>query len=184
MKVTRGSIPGVLLFEPRTFPDARGFFLETHHQRRYAEAGLDVTFVQDGWSRSMKDTLRGLHFQQPQPQGKLVYVTQGAVFDVVVDVRRGSPTFGEHYGTELTEDNRHQLWVPPGFAHGFCVLSDRVDLHYKFTAHYDGSASRVIAWNDPDLGIRWPIDQPVLSPADAAAPRLCDALMLPAYDGV
>ncbi len=181
MNVRTTPLPGVLIIEPKVFGDARGFFLETFQARRYAEAGIDLPFVQDNLSRSVKGTLRGLHFQQPQPQGKLVYVLAGAVFDVCVDIRSGSPTFGRWFGLELSADNHLQLWIPPGFAHGFCVLSDSADFAYKCTALYAPEFDRGIAWNDPDIGIRWPIENPLLSKKDAAAPRLKDALVLPTY---
>lgn len=183
MKVTTTPLPGVLLIEPKTFGDDRGFFLETFHARRYAEAGLRLPFVQDNWSRSVKGTLRGLHFQEPRPQGKLVMVTRGAVFDVAVDVRRGSPHFGEWFGVELSEENRRQLWIPPGFAHGFCVTSEVADFLYKCTEVYVPEADAGILWNDPDLAIPWPISNPLLSKKDAALPRLKSAARLPSYAG-
>ena len=181
MKVTELGLPGVLLLEPRIFGDERGFFLETFNVERYSEVGLTLPFVQDNLSRSRKGTLRGLHFQQPQAQGKLVQVLAGAVWDVVVDVRRGSPTFGRWLGLELSAENRFQLWVPPGFAHGFCVLSESADFFYKCTALYAPQHERALRWDDPELGIRWPIDRPTLSAKDAAAPLLSDATVLPDY---
>ncbi|SEM06451.1 dTDP-4-dehydrorhamnose 3,5-epimerase [Stigmatella aurantiaca] len=182
MKVTETAIPGVLLIEPKVFGDDRGFFLETFHAQRYADAGIPGPFVQDNYSRSAKGTLRGLHFQEPQPQGKLVQVVAGAVFDVAVDIRRGSPTFGKWVGVELSAENRRQLWVPPGFAHGFCVTSESADFQYKCTALYSPQNERSILWNDPDLGITWPLSgEPKLSAKDAAAPRLKDAPLLPTY---
>ena len=181
MKVTELGLPGVLLLEPRIFGDERGFFLETFNVERYSEVGLTLPFVQDNLSRSRKGTLRGLHFQQPQAQGKLVQVLAGAVWDVVADVRRGSPTFGRWLGLELSAENRFQLWVPPGFAHGFCVLSDSADFFYKCTALYAPQHERALRWDDPELGIRWPIDRPTLSAKDAAAPLLSDATVLPDY---
>ncbi|SEU19027.1 dTDP-4-dehydrorhamnose 3,5-epimerase [Stigmatella erecta] len=184
MKVTETAIPGVLLIEPKVFGDARGFFLETFHAQRYADAGIPGPFVQDNYSRSVKGTLRGLHFQEPQPQGKLVQVVAGAVFDVAVDIRRGSPTFGKWVGVELSAENRRQLWVPPGFAHGFCVTSESADFQYKCTALYAPQNERSLLWNDPDLGITWPLDgEPKLSAKDAAAVRLKDAPLLPTYGG-
>jgi dTDP-4-dehydrorhamnose 3,5-epimerase len=176
-------LPGVLLLEPRSFEDARGSFMELFHAGRYAEVGIPTTFVQDNLSRSVRGALRGLHFQEPHGQGKLVQVLAGAVHDVVVDVRRGSPTFGRWMATELSADNRHQLWVPPGFAHGFCVLSESADFFYKCTDVYAPASERSILWNDPDLGIPWPLSSPLLSPKDAAAPRLKDAPVLPVYAG-
>ena len=184
MKVLPTDIPGVLILEPKVFGDERGFFLETFHARRYAEAGIPGPFVQDNYSRSVKGTLRGLHFQEPQPQGKLVQVVAGAVYDVAVDIRKGSPTFGKWVGVELSSENKRQFWVPPGFAHGFCVLSESADFQYKCTALYAPENDRGISWNDPDLAISWPISAtPKLSAKDAAAPRLKDAPVLPVYGG-
>lgn len=182
MQVTPTRLPEVLLITPRVFGDSRGFFLETFHDGRYAEAGISRPFVQDNLSRSVQGTVRGLHFQEPHAQGKLVTVLRGAVYDVAVDVRRGSPTFGEWVAVELTEQNHAQLWIPPGFAHGFCVLSDFADFFYKCTARYAPQSERAIAWNDPALGIPWPVTQPLLSAKDAAAPRLADAPLLPEYN--
>lgn len=182
MKVTRTRLEGVLVIQPRVFGDARGFFFETFQAARYREAcGIEASFVQDNLSRSVKGTLRGMHFQEPNAQGKLVYVVRGAVYDVVVDVRRGSPTFGTWFGHALTEENKTQLWVPPGFAHGFCVTSDVADFAYKCTALYAPHNERSVAWNDPAIGVAWPVAEPVLSPKDAAAPRLADAPILPVY---
>ena len=157
--------------------------METYHLEKFREIGISEAFVQDNHSRSSRGVLRGLHFQEPNPQGKLVRCTSGALFDVAVDIRRGSPYFGRWYGTELSEENRRMLWVPPGFAHGFCALSDTADLVYKCTALYDPNADRGIAWNDPEIGIAWPIETPQLSAKDAAAPRLADAPQLPTYVG-
>lgn len=156
MKVTPLSIPEVLLIEPEVFGDARGYFQETWHGRKYAAAGIDVAFVQDNHSRSGRGVLRGLHYQLRQPQGKLVRVVTGAVFDVAVDVRRGSPTFGQWVGEELSEENFRQMYVPPGFAHGFCVLSETADFLYKCTDFYAPESEHGVAWNDPDIGIQWP----------------------------
>ena len=181
MKVLTTSLPGVLLFEPRAFGDERGFFLETFQSQRYREAGVTLPFVQDNWSRSIQGTLRGLHFQEPRPQGKLVMVTRGSVFDVAVDIRRGSPTFGQWVGVELSDENRRQLWVPPGFAHGFCVTSEVADFLYKCTDVYFPEGDGGIAWNDPDLGIAWPVKSPLLSKKDAAAPFLKNAPRLPEF---
>lgn len=181
MKVIETTLPGVLLLEPKVFRDARGFFLETYNAQRFREAGISPEFVQDNHSRSARGVLRGLHYQEPDPQGKLVRCSRGALFDVAVDIRAGSPHFGKWFGAELSEDNMRMLWVPPGFAHGFCALTDIADLMYKCTALYDAAADRAIAWNDPQIGIEWPIAEPLLSPKDAAAPRLRDAKMLPAY---
>ena len=183
MKRLETELAGVLLLEPRRFGDDRGFFMEMFHAQRYAEAGVAGPFVQDNFSRSQKGILRGLHFQDPQAQGKLVQVLVGAVYDVAVDIRRGSPTFGRWVGVELSADNRRQLWVPEGFAHGFCVLSESADFHYKCTDFYAPAAEHGIAWNDPDLGIPWPVSSPHLSAKDSAAPRLRDAPRLPRYKG-
>lgn len=181
MRVIATDLPDVIVVEPRVFGDQRGFFLETFHADRYAEAGIRATFVQDNWSRSARGTLRGLHFQEPHAQGKLVSVARGAVYDVALDVRRGSPTFGRWVGYELSEENKRQMWIPPGFAHGFVVTSDSCDFLYKCTALYRPEAECAIAWNDPALAITWPIADPILSPKDAAAPRLADAPTLPSF---
>ena len=175
------AIPDVLILEPKVFGDARGFFLESFNARTFAQAtGLQLDFVQDNHSRSRKGVLRGLHYQLQQPQGKLVRVVRGAVFDVAVDIRRGSPTFGRWVGVELSEDNQRQLWVPPGLAHGFVVLSDSADFLYKTTDYYAPEHERSIAWNDPDISIAWPlaehgIEQPQLSEKDAHALPLAQA---------
>ncbi len=168
MKVTRLSIPEVMLIEPKVFGDARGFFFESFNQKAFNEAtGTQHEFVQDNHSRSAKGVLRGLHYQVQQPQGKLVRVVRGAVFDVAVDIRRGSPTFGQWVGQELSEDNRRQLWVPPGFAHGFVVLSEMAEFLYKTTDYYAPQFERSLAWDDPVLAIRWPVHAPMLSEKDA-----------------
>ena len=182
LNVTETNLPGVLLLEPRVFGDARGFFMETYHAERFRQLGIDAAFVQDNHSRSARGVVRGLHYQEPNPQGKLVRCTRGTLFDVAVDIRQGSPTFGKWYGQELSEDNKLMLWVPPGFAHGFCALTEAADLVYKCTALYDSANDRAILWNDPDLGITWPeVGKPSLSPKDEAAPRLRDATVLPSY---
>jgi dTDP-4-dehydrorhamnose 3,5-epimerase len=181
MKVTPTSLPGVLVIEPRVFTDDRGFFFETWSQQRYAEQGIGPTFVQDNCSRSVAGTLRGLHFQEPNAQGKLVQVLRGSVFDVAVDVRRGSPTFGRWCGVDLSGDRPMQLWIPPGFAHGFCVTSESADFLYKCTAPYRPEAERSIRWDDPTLAIAWPVAKPLLSSKDASAPLLADAPLLPHY---
>ncbi|MDZ4281975.1 MAG: dTDP-4-dehydrorhamnose 3,5-epimerase [Hydrogenophaga sp.] len=171
MKVTPTAIPDVLIIEPKVFGDERGFFFESFNQKAFNEAtGLDVNFVQDNHSRSAKGVLRGLHYQVQQPQGKLVRVVRGAVFDVAVDICKASPTFGKWVGTELSEDNHRQFWVPAGFAHGFLVLSESADFLYKTTDYYAPQHERCIAWNDPDLGIVWPDAgvKPSLSPKDQA----------------
>jgi dTDP-4-dehydrorhamnose 3,5-epimerase len=157
MKATPMAIPDVMVIEPKVFGDARGFFFESFNQRTFNEAtGLDVSFVQDNHSRSAKGVLRGLHYQVKQPQGKLVRVVRGAVFDVAVDIRKNSPTFGKWAGAELSEDNHKQLWVPAGFAHGFLVLSESADFLYKTTDYYAPEHERCIAWDDPDIGVAWP----------------------------
>ena len=169
MKVTRLAIPEVVLIEPQMFGDARGFFFESFNQKTFNEAtGTNHQFVQDNHSRSSQGVLRGLHYQIRQPQGKLVRVARGRVWDVAVDIRKGSPTLGQWVGAELSEDNQHQLWVPPGFAHGFVVLSESADFLYKTTDYYAPEHERCIAWNDPQLGIRWPYQgEPRLSAKDA-----------------
>ena len=167
MKATRLAIPEVVLIEPKVFGDARGFFFESFNQKAFDEAtGTNHQFVQDNHSRSAQGVLRGLHYQIQQPQGKLVRVVRGAVFDVAVDIRKSSPTFGRWVGAELSEDNQHQLWVPPGFAHGFLVLSDLADFLYKTTDYYAPQYERSILWNDSDLNIDWPIGEPILSNKD------------------
>jgi dTDP-4-dehydrorhamnose 3,5-epimerase len=183
MKVNPTALPGVLLIEPRVFGDDRGFFMETYNRLRFAEHGISDAFVQDNHSHSMKNVVRGLHFQQPNPQGKLLRVVRGAVFDVAVDIRRGSPTFGKWFGAELSADNKRQLWIPPGFAHGFWVLEDHTDVEYKCTAPYDPASERSIRFDDPAIGIEWPEGKAILSEKDRAAPLLKDAPVLPAYDG-
>ena len=181
MNVVETALPGVLVIEPRVFGDARGFFFESFRADRYAKAGIGMPFVQDNVSRSARGTLRGLHFQEPTSQGKLVYVTRGSVFDVAVDVRRGSPQFGKWFGLELSEENHKQLWVPPGFAHGFCVTSEIADFAYKCTDFYAPEHERAIRWDDPELAIAWPVAEPILSPKDAAAPVLREAPVLPTF---
>ena len=178
MKATPLAIPDVILFEPKVFGDARGFFLESFNQKAFDDAtGSHYDFVQDNHSRSAQGVLRGLHYQlPPHAQGKLVRVVQGAVFDVAVDVRRSSPTFGQWVGAELTAENHKQLWVPPGFAHGFVVLSETADFLYKTTNYYAPAFERSIAWNDPHLAIEWPLNAaPQLSAKDAEAPKWADA---------
>ena len=175
------AIDGVLILEPKVFGDARGFFLESYNRRAFAQAtGLDPDFVQDNHSRSARGVLRGLHYQIQQPQGKLVRVTQGAVFDVAVDLRRASPSFGRWVGVELSADNQRQLWLPPGMAHGFVVLSDSADFLYKASDYYAPQHERSLLWNDPAIGIDWPlaahgIAQPLLSDKDRAGLPLAQA---------
>lgn len=177
MKATATSIPGVMVIEPRVFGDSRGFFLESFNQRDFNTAtGTNFSFVQDNHSRSTRGVLRGLHYQLGQPQGKLVRVVRGAVFDVAVDIRRASPTFGKWFGLELNEDDNRQLWVPPGLAHGFMVLSESADFLYKTTDYYAPAQERCIAWNDPALGITWPAGiNPVLSAKDELGSSLANA---------
>lgn len=181
MNITPTAIPDVLMLEPRVCGDARGFFLESFNQRVFNEAtGLSLQFVQDNHSRSARGVLRGLHYQLQQPQGKLIRVVRGAVFDVAVDIRRSSPHFGRWVGIELSEDNHRQLWIPPGFAHGFLVLSDSADFLYKTTDYYAPEHERAILWNDPAIGILWPLAvEPLLSAKDRAAKLLADA---PVFD--
>lgn len=174
-------MPGVLLLEPKVFADERGYFMETFRSDVMRRAGVAAEFVQDNHSTSSRGVLRGLHYQEPKPQGKLLRCAHGAIFDVAVDIRVGSPHFSKWFGIELSESNRKMLWVPPGFAHGFCALTDDAVLIYKCTEYYDHAADRVIAWNDPDLAISWPVTDPQLSPKDAAAPRLKDAVVLPRF---
>src|SRR5215813_12726907 len=181
MKVIATSIPDVLILEPQVFGDARGFLLESWNSRKFCDAvGLDISFVQDNHSRSRRGVLRGLHYQIKQPQGKLVRVVSGCVFDCAVDLRKSSPTFGRWTGTELSGDNHRQLWIPVGFAHGFLVLSDSADFLYKTTDYYAPQHERSIAWNDPAVGIAWPADvEPVLSAKDKAGVPLRDAEVFP-----
>lgn len=183
LTVIPGKLPGVMLVQPKMFPDARGYFTESYHAAKYAEAGIGKPFVQDNYSYSVKGVLRGLHSQVRQPQGKLVFVVQGEVFDVAVDIRRGSPTYGRWEAHVLNSTNGHQLFVPEGFAHGFVVLSDAALVMYKCTALYAPHDEQGIAWNDPDIGIDWPVKNPVLGPKDVSLPRLKDlaADRLPVY---
>lgn len=174
MNVTPTGIPDVLILEPKVFGDKRGFFMETWSRERYIEAGIGDEFVQDNVSSSSKGVLRGLHFQNPQGQGKLVQVLVGEVLDVAVDIRVGSPTFGKVVSTILSEDNRRQFYVPVGFAHGFCVLSETALFAYKCTDFYNQQTEGGILWNDPDLAIDWPVDAPSLSEKDLQLPRLKD----------
>jgi dTDP-4-dehydrorhamnose 3,5-epimerase len=167
VRVATTAIPGVLVIEPAIHRDGRGFFLETYHADRYREHGITAPFVQDNHSRSAGNTLRGLHLQVRRPQGKLIRVIEGEVFDVAVDVRRGSPTFGRWVGITVSADNFKQIYVPPGFAHGFCVLSEIAQVEYKCTDLYDPASEIGIAWNDPALGITWPVRQPLLSARDS-----------------
>ena len=168
------AVPGIILIEPTVHRDDRGFFLESYRESEYRDGGIRARFVQDNHSSSVKDTLRGLHGQNPNPQGKLVRVIEGEIFDVSVDVRRGSPTYGKHFATRLSADNFHQLYIPPGVLHGFLVTSDVAQVIYKCTDFYRPEADFSVAWNDPEFGIAWPIESPILSEKDRCAPRLED----------
>ena len=181
LKIVETALPGVIIVELRQFRDDRGVFFEAFRESEYAAAGIVGPFVQDNMSRSVRGTLRGLHFQEPNAQGKLVQVMRGAVYDVAVDVRVGSPSFGRWVGVRLTEDEPRQMWIPAGFAHGFCVLSDSADFFYKCTSYYAPACEKTIVWNDPALGIDWPVEAPLLSPKDAAAPTLEKIAGLPRY---
>ena len=169
------NLPEVILIEPDIFDDGRGFFLEMYHQKKFEESGIHEKFIQDNRSQSRLGTLRGLHYQLGKPQGKLVWVLQGAVYDVAVDIRRNSPTFGKWFGTTLSEENKTGIYVPPDFAHGFCVMSRKADVFYKCTEFYSPENERCIRWNDPNLAIDWPIRDPILSEKDSKCPLLKDA---------
>jgi len=176
MQVTSTAIPDVRIVEPRVFGDARGFFMESWNQRALAQAGIDADFVQDNHSRSRQGVLRGLHYQILHAQGKLVRVVAGEVFDVAVDMRRSSPTFGRWVGVVLSEENKRSLWIPPGFAHGFLVLSPSADFLYKTTDYYHPEHERTLLWNDPDVGVQWPWSgEPILAAKDVAGKRLSEA---------
>jgi dTDP-4-dehydrorhamnose 3,5-epimerase len=181
MKVTPTALPEVLLLEPAVFGDERGFFMESYNARRFREAtGVDATFVQDNHSRSVRGVLRGIHYQVVRPQGKLVRVAAGRVFDVAVDLRRSSPRFGRWVGVELSDRDNRQLWVPPGFGHAFLVLSDSADFLYKTTEYWYREHDRSLRWNDPALGIEWPLHEtPLLAPKDATAPLFAEAEVYP-----
>jgi dTDP-4-dehydrorhamnose 3,5-epimerase len=182
VKILPTELPGVLVIEPAVFRDPRGFFLETYHAERYTAAGIDVTFVQDNHSRSERGTLRGLHAQERFPQAKLVRVIEGEIWDVAVDIRLGSPTFGRHVVVTLSADDQRQLFVPVGFAHGFCVLSERAQVEYKCTDFYHPEDEVRVLWNDPDLAIAWPVEAPNLSERDRQGIRLRDLhARLPRY---
>jgi dTDP-4-dehydrorhamnose 3,5-epimerase len=172
MKFLPTALPGVIVVEPDVYRDPRGFFLETFHQRKYTEGGIEGPFVQDNHSHSVQGTLRGLHAQVARPQGKLVRAVAGEMFDVAVDIRPDSPTFRRWVGATLSGENFRQLYIPPGFAHGFCVLSERVDVEYKCTDFYDPADEVTIAWDDPSIGIQWPVREPIVSAKDSRAPRL------------
>lgn len=185
MKVLPTRLPDVRLIKPDVYEDRRGLFMEIFHEERYRGAGIAVPMVQINLSHSVQGTLRGLHYQLRRPQGKLIQVVRGAVFDVTVDVRRGSPTFGRWVGVNLSEENRSQLYIPEGFAHGFCVISDTADVIYGCTALYDPGDEGGILWCDPDVGIDWPVSEPILSPKDSQLPCLADLFRerLPRYEG-
>ena len=184
MKFLPAGLPGVVIIEPDVHRDQRGFFLETFHAKKYADGRIRGPFVQDNHSHSERGTLRGLHAQLQQPQGKLVRAVAGEMFDVAVDIRRGSPAFGRWVGVTLSGQNFRQLYIPPGFAHGFCVLSDEVDVEYKCTDFYEPADEITVLWSDPAIGIAWPVSAPVLSKKDAAARPLAELLdRLPAFAG-
>jgi len=186
LETIQTTIPGVLVFQPKVFTDNRGFFLETYNQKNYAEVGLERTFVQDNHSRSGRNTLRGLHYQLNHPQGKLVYVVRGEIFDVAVDIRRGSPSFGHWFGVHLSEQNKKQIFVPEGFAHGFIVLSEAADVTYKCTDIFSPGDDYGILWSDETIGIQWPKGEKIiLSEKDSQNPRLCQVPPdhLPLYQG-
>ena len=174
MKITPTDLPGVLILEPKVFPDARGFFLETYNKEKYLAAGLNIDFVQDNLSFSSKGVLRGLHYQNPHAQGKLVYVLQGEVWDVAVDIRRDSAQFGRWTAVTLSADNKKQFYIPPGFAHGFCVMSETALFTYKCTDTYHPECDAGVRWDDPDIGIAWPVTEPILSDKDKNQPYLRD----------
>jgi dTDP-4-dehydrorhamnose 3,5-epimerase len=180
MKFIATPLAGAMIVEPQVFGDDRGFFMETWHREKFAAAGIDVAFDQDNHSRSAKGVLRGLHYQLPNPQGKLARVALGKVFDVIVDLRRASPTFGRWYGVELSAENKRMLWVPPGLAHGFLVVSEFADFLYKCSGLYSPADEQAVRWNDPTLAIDWPFEgAPSLSAKDAAAPLFADAILFP-----
>lgn len=183
MNVIETKLPGVLQIEPKVYGDSRGFFIETHEEKRYRESGIDYGFVQDNHSRSSQSVLRGLHYQLKHPQGKLVRVVRGSVFDVAVDIRIGSPTFGKAAWIILSDENHYQFFIPPGFAHGFCVISEFADFEYKCTDYYHPEDEGSILWNDPDLEIPWPVVNPEISEKDLKASPLKEVAedRLPAY---
>jgi dTDP-4-dehydrorhamnose 3,5-epimerase len=185
MDVVDLAVPEVKLIKPRVFPDDRGFFLQSYHEQQYRDAGIDISFVQDNHSRSSCGVLRGLHYQLEHAQDKLISVVRGQVFDVAVDIRRGSPTFGKWVGEILSDENHHQMYVPKGFAHGFCVMSDEVDLLYKCSDFYAPGDEYGICWDDPEIGIEWPLGDVILSGKDAMLPRLTEvsSALLPELSG-
>lgn len=174
MKVIETVLPGVRIIEPRVFGDSRGYLFESFNQQRFRELGIEASFVQSNVSRSARGVLRGLHYQQPNPQGKLVSVLEGEVYDVAVDIRRGSPHFGRWAGVMLTAENKRQFWIPEGFAHGFCVVSEFATFTYQCTALYDAKADAGVRWDDAAIGIDWPVSKPLLSEKDARTPLLAD----------
>jgi dTDP-4-dehydrorhamnose 3,5-epimerase len=174
MKFNETALPGCVVIEPQVFGDSRGFFYESYNEAKYREAGIDRRFVQSNVSRSARGVLRGLHYQWPHPQGKLVSVLEGEVYDVAVDIRRGSPTFGQWAGVMLTAENHRHFWIPEGFAHGFCVVSEHATFSYQCTDLYDAKADGAVRWDDPAIGIDWPISEPLLSDKDKKAPLLAD----------
>lgn len=185
MKTIPTALPGVVIIEPRVFPDARGFLFESFHAERYAQAGISSSFVQDNHSSSVKDTIRGIHYQLRRPQGKLLRVIRGTVFDVAVDIRRGSPTFRQWVGVELSAENKRQLFIPAGYGHGFCVTSEVAELEYKCTDFYVPDDQHVVAWNDPTIGIEWPVGEPILSDSDRKGkPLALDRSDLPLFERV
>lgn len=175
LEVIKTTLPGVLILEPKAFHDSRGFFIEAFHQKKYAGIGIDRVFVQDNRSHSIRDTLRGLHYQLRHPQAKLVFAISGEIYDVAVDIRKGSPAFGQSVGVKLSGKNGRQIYVPEGFAHGFCVLSETADVMYKCTDFYTPGDEYGILWSDPALGIEWPVEHPLLSEKDSKCPKLSDA---------
>ncbi|MEP7271678.1 MAG: dTDP-4-dehydrorhamnose 3,5-epimerase [Acidobacteriota bacterium] len=184
MKLVETELRGVIAVEPRVFRDDRGFFLESYHEEKFAAGGIDVRFVQDNHSRSALGTLRGLHLQRMKTQGKLVRVVFGEVFDVAVDVRVGSPNFGRWVGVTLSSENFRQLYIPPGFAHGFCVMSEIAEVEYKCTAFYEPADELTLKWNDPEININWPVASPLLSAKDQSGKSLAEAIeLLPRYAG-
>lgn len=184
MNIRKTSLPGVLVLEPKVFRDDRGFFAETFSTKTLAGSGIPSEFVQDNHSRSTRGVLRGLHYQRRSPQGKLVHAARGKIFDVAVDVRMGSETFGQWTGEELSDENLFSMWIPPGFAHGFCVMSDVADVIYKCTTLYDPADDRGVAWNDPSVGITWPEKDPIVSAKDSRLLRLTDTRAdLPRFTG-
>ncbi|MCK4958956.1 MAG: dTDP-4-dehydrorhamnose 3,5-epimerase [Planctomycetes bacterium] len=174
MNIIETDLPGVIIFEPKVFTDGRGCFIETWSKQRYEDAGINVSFVQDNISYSAKGVLRGLHYQHPHQQGKLIKVIRGEVFDVAVDIRLDSATFGKWTSVTISEDNHRQIYIPPGFAHGFCVLSDEAIFSYKCTDYYNGPCEGGVRWDDPDIGIDWPITAPSVSPKDAALTKFSE----------